>query len=83
LRQKKIRLLLIKVLQQVSKKIKFAYFPFANKNVFEENLTYNKVVCLEVFITKQGFGEPLKISFAYFLRSKASLKLALLLFQQN
>jgi len=29
LRQKKIRLLLIKVLQQVSKKIKFAYFPFA------------------------------------------------------
>jgi hypothetical protein len=55
LRQKKIRLLLIKVLQQVSKKIKFAYFPFANKNF--------------VFITKQG--------------SKASLKLALLLFQQN
>ena len=33
---------------------RFVLLPFANKNVFEENLTYNKVVCLEVFITKQG-----------------------------
>jgi hypothetical protein len=48
---------------------RFVLLPFANKNVFEENLTYNKVVCLEVFITKQGFGEPLKTSKACFLRN--------------
>jgi hypothetical protein len=36
------------------------YLPFANKN--------------EVFITKQGFGESWKTSFACFLRDKAKRK---------
>ena len=37
-----------------AKKQNFFIGSFANKNVFEENLTYNFVVCLEVFIRKQG-----------------------------